>query len=109
MEGGTLVREARRRAGLTQRELASRAGITQPTVARIEKGISDPGLEMIRRLTRLCGLDLNVRLVEWDTTDWAVALTNLRLDREARIRQHASALRFASAGRRALADTRAHA
>ncbi len=37
MEGaGSIIREARRAAGITQAELARRMGITQPSVARIE-------------------------------------------------------------------------
>ena len=37
MGAGTILREARRRAGLTQRELARMAGVPQPAVSRIER------------------------------------------------------------------------
>ena len=36
--GADLIREARKRAGLTQRELAERAATTQSSVARWESG-----------------------------------------------------------------------
>ena len=39
---GRMVRDARRRAGLTQRQLAAKAGIPQETIARIERGRADP-------------------------------------------------------------------
>ena len=37
MTAGELLREARRRAGLTQREVAARAGTSQPAIAAIER------------------------------------------------------------------------
>ena len=107
MEGGILVKEARKRAGLTQRQLAERTGLTQPTIARIEGGVSDPGLATVERLVRACGLDLRVRLVEADDADWTLAAANLRMQPEARARHHASAVRFVGAGRRALQEARA--
>jgi transcriptional regulator with XRE-family HTH domain len=47
---GRMVRYARRRAGLTQRELAAKAGIPQETIARIEKGRVDPRVGTLDRL-----------------------------------------------------------
>jgi AcrR family transcriptional regulator/DNA-binding XRE family transcriptional regulator len=62
--GGTLIREARLRAGLTQAELAARAGTGQPSIARWETGTSSMKLDDVLRLIRLCGLDLECSLVE---------------------------------------------
>ncbi|CAN5334948.1 hypothetical protein BH20ACT5_BH20ACT5_08820 [soil metagenome] len=67
--GGDLIREARRRAGLTQRELAERAGTTQSAVARAESGRVDPGFETVRRLMRHCGFNLLVALDPYDDSD----------------------------------------
>src|SRR5436309_15783815 len=53
-----VLREARRRAGLTQRELAERAGLPQSTIGRIEAGSIDPRASTLRRLLRACGSDL---------------------------------------------------
>lgn len=55
-----MLRWARRRAKLTQRELAARTGIPQSTIARIESG-TDPHLATLSRLLRACGHDLEVR------------------------------------------------
>ncbi len=101
------MREARRRAGMTQRRLAGLAGVSQPTIARIESGATTPGLGEVARLVAACGLDLRVAIVERDDSDWSVASANLRLDPDARVHQHQAALRFARAGREALADARA--
>jgi transcriptional regulator with XRE-family HTH domain len=64
--GGDLIKEARRRAGLTQAELAERAGTTQSAIARWERGLVDPGFDKVRQLLRLCGLALYVQLEPWE-------------------------------------------
>ena len=101
-----MVREARRRAGLTQRKLAGFVGVSQPTVARIESGATQPTVELVDRLIHACGLELRVELTERDDADWSVASANLRLDPGARVRQHQAALRFARAGQNAMNDVR---
>ena len=55
---GRMVRHARRRAGLTQRQLAARAGIPQETIARIEKGRTDPRVSTLDRLLEAAGFGL---------------------------------------------------
>ena len=107
MDARTIVIEARRRAGLTQRRLAALAGVSQPTVARIESGVTEPTVALMDRLVEACGLDLRVSITERDDSDWSVASGNLRLDPDARVRQHQAALQFARAGRSAMFDVRA--
>jgi transcriptional regulator with XRE-family HTH domain len=60
MRAGTILREARTRAGLTQRELASRVGVPQPAVSRIERDRVSPRLETLDVLLRGCGLALDL-------------------------------------------------
>lgn len=57
-----LCREARRRAGLTQRELAIQARVSPSTVARIERGRMEPTLDLLLRLVHACGLDIRMNL-----------------------------------------------
>jgi transcriptional regulator with XRE-family HTH domain len=71
--GNDLVREARKRAGLSQRDLAERAATTQSAIARIETGRTTPSFDAVLRLVRLCGLDLDIMLVERDDSDWIQA------------------------------------
>lgn len=101
--GNDLVREARKRADLTQRELAGRAGTTQSAIARIETARSTPSFDAVLRLVRLCGLDLDLMLIERDDADWAQARELLELNPTQRLERHAravSALReFQRAGR----------
>lgn len=57
-----LLIEARRRAGISQRELARRAGTSQAAVARIERARQSPSAATLRRLIAACGVDLLVDL-----------------------------------------------
>ena len=99
--GGDLVREARRRAGLSQRQLAERADTVQPVVARWESGRTAISFDDVRRLVRLCGYDVEIMLVPLDDSDIAQArrLADLtgeeRLDRHARVTRQLAALREA--------------
>lgn len=58
-----LLREARVRAKLNQRQLAQRAGSTQSVVARIETGEVSPRWDTVVRLLRVAGFDLAAHLV----------------------------------------------
>jgi len=70
MHGGHLIREARRRAGLTQAELAERISTAQPNVARWESADMSPTVDVLSRVIRACGLDLLVRLVPRESGEW---------------------------------------
>ncbi|MEA2522666.1 MAG: hypothetical protein QOI81_2312 [Actinomycetota bacterium] len=107
MRGGTFIREARRRAGLSQRELAGRLGTTQSAIARLERGRAEPSFARVGEALQACGLDLVPQLLPLDEADWSVASVNLGVDPDTRVRRHQAALRFAVAGRAALADARA--
>lgn len=72
--GGELVREARKRARMTQQELASAAGTTQSAIARLESGRNSPALEDVERMLRLCGFKLIVQLAPYDDSDLRQAL-----------------------------------
>lgn len=57
---GRMVREARARARLTQRQLAAKSGIPQETIARIERGRADPRVKTLDRLLEACEFGLEV-------------------------------------------------
>jgi transcriptional regulator with XRE-family HTH domain len=102
--GGDLIREARRRAGLTQAELADRAGTAQPAIARLESGRTAVSLDDVVRLVRLCGLNVELQIVESDDSDLAQAARlaplsgQQRLDRHARLARQLKKLRAAGSG-----------
>lgn len=88
---------------MSQVELAERLGTTQSAIARLERGRSEPSFSKVVAAARVCGIELVPRLVDVDDADWSVASTNLDLSVDARVRRHRTALRFALAGRKALA------
>lgn len=55
-----LLRTARERASLSQRELAARAHVTQATVARIESSAANPSIQTLQRLLNAAGCALRV-------------------------------------------------
>ena len=98
-----IVQEARRRAGLTQRELAARAGTSQSAIARIERGRQIPSVETLQRILRACDLELQLRVVERDTTQDSAILASLALTPDERLEQLEQLAQFILAGREALA------
>ena len=95
----SLLREARARAGLSQRELAKRAGTTQCTVARIELGQASPKGGTLRRLLAAAGFDLEATLVEKPVLDRQLlddVPRILSLSPEDRLREVANLNRFAA-------------
>lgn len=58
MAAADLLRSARTRARLTQRELARRTGVSQGTIARVETGETEPRLDTLEQLLAACGMSL---------------------------------------------------
>jgi transcriptional regulator with XRE-family HTH domain len=68
-----LIREARKRAGLSQAELAARLGRPQSSVARWESGLRTPSLEVVRDVARACELELRFGFARIDDSyDWLI-------------------------------------
>jgi hypothetical protein len=57
---GALLRQARRRAGLSQVELASQAGVTQSVISAYESGQRQPSIPALARLIEAAGLELTL-------------------------------------------------
>ncbi len=76
-----LLREARRRAGLSQAELGRRAGVTQSVVSAYESGARQPSVPMLARLVAATGSELDMRLVEPATKEPASGVLGERVDR----------------------------
>jgi len=55
MDAARVLRQARRRTGLTQRQLAERAGVPQSQIAKIESGAVVPRVDTLDRLLEACG------------------------------------------------------
>ena len=66
IKAATIIREARKRRGITQGELARRLGTTQSAVGRLETGRTAPRLETVFAAVQACGFDLHFSLSEQD-------------------------------------------
>lgn len=99
--GPDLVREARKRAGLTQAELARRVGSTQPAIARLESGRVQPTFDRVVELLRACGFDLLLQLEPRDSSDWAQARDRLARTVDDRVAENERGLAFAAELRKA--------
>ncbi len=90
MVSASLLVQARRSAGLSQRALGTRAGVAQQEIARYERGRVTPSLERLQALIAACGLELTFGLARADDSydeqiAAALALTPaLRLQRAVR-------------------------
>jgi len=62
VEVAELVREARRRSGLTIRQLARRAGTSHSAIAAYESGAKSPNTTTLARIAEACGFSLRCEL-----------------------------------------------
>jgi len=101
-DAAMIVRTARERAGLTQRDLARRARTAQSVVARIELGETSPSWSTLVRLLKAAGFALSTTLrrtrIDPQLLDDVPRI--LALSPEDRLREVAQVSRFLSAARR---------
>jgi transcriptional regulator with XRE-family HTH domain len=60
MSAATYVNQARRAAGLSQREVSRRTGVPQSAIARIERGQQVPRADTLEKLLKACGFELRM-------------------------------------------------
>jgi len=60
VDPGSLLRYARDKARLSQRELSRRAGVSQTTISLIEDGKTSPRFSTLDRLLDICGFELEI-------------------------------------------------
>ena len=56
-----LVITARERAGLTQKELAAKSGLTQSNISNIEKGVTHPTIDSLKKIADATGRRLVIQ------------------------------------------------
>jgi transcriptional regulator with XRE-family HTH domain len=79
-----LLRLARDKAGLTQRQLASLAGVSQQAISAYETGRKEPTFATVDRLLAAAGFEMRVRLEPIDDHDRSVEAFVRSLPDEAR-------------------------
>jgi transcriptional regulator with XRE-family HTH domain len=113
MTPGSLVKEARTAAGLTQAELARRAGTTQSAIARLEADEVSPRWDTVLSLVNAAGGRLEITLDTLspgaggeedviDEHDWSIIERNLSLTPDQRLDKATKAANFVLEGRRAM-------
>lgn len=91
MTPGQLLRDARRRHGLTQAQLAARARTSQAAISRIERGLVSPSVSTLGTLLDLLGeeLELSAQPIDYGH-DRTLFQDNLRYTPQERIERQAS-------------------
>ncbi len=72
MTAGELLREARKRHGLTQRQLAARARTSQAAISRIERDLVSPSVATLAELLWMMNEEL---VLDAKSVDWGFDLT----------------------------------
>jgi transcriptional regulator with XRE-family HTH domain len=102
LDAAGLLREARARAGLSQRALAGRAGTSQSVIARIEKGQVSPSTDTLVKLLAAAGFEAWTELLP-RPTETSHMLDDvrriLRLTPEQRLIEVRNASRFVTSAR----------
>lgn len=94
---GNVLRIARARAGLSQRELAEIAHVPQSTIARIESGARQPSLPVLARILAAVDLELRISLDAYDSHDDVLDAQDARLMPAERAARHHAQADFAAA------------
>lgn len=84
MVPAALLKLARRKKNLSQRELARLAGVRQPTIAEIESGRRQPSWPLLCKILAAADLEPRVQLAPYDDHDDVLDATTARLTAEQR-------------------------
>jgi transcriptional regulator with XRE-family HTH domain len=95
MEPSTLIRGARRAAGLTQLDLARRLGRSQSEVARLEAPGSNPTVETLKRALAATGHAIEASVVRDAGIDETMIAADLAVPPDQRLRNFESFYAFA--------------
>jgi transcriptional regulator with XRE-family HTH domain len=91
MTAAQLLREIRRRHGITQAQLAARARTSQAAISRIERGLVSPTVETLATLLDLMGEELSLGAEPIDYGhDRPMIRNNLQHSPQERIERQAS-------------------
>src|SRR5262249_5959228 len=66
---GAGIRRERSRQGLTLAQLADRAGLTASAISQIERGVTDPSVSSLRRISSALGVPFFQFLVQSESPD----------------------------------------
>src|SRR3954454_16939786 len=93
----SLLRLARLRRGLSQRQLAELAGVPQSTIGRIETFRQQPTLPLLARLLAAAEFELRTRIEDYDNHDDVLDARRSRMSSTQQRRLRRAQDRFAAA------------
>lgn len=70
MTTGELIRDARKKKGLTQKELGERLGISDVSIAQWENGLRNPRLETRQKLAKALDMDVTALMSDNEKQDY---------------------------------------
>ena len=63
MEITRALMNARIKANMTQSELSAKSGISQADISRLERGLRNPSLSLLKRLAEAMGTELKIQFI----------------------------------------------
>ena len=60
------IKQSRRRLGLSQEALASQADVDRTYVSQLERGVANPSILILQRISIVLGMDLSINLQRTD-------------------------------------------
>ena len=66
------LRELRKKSGMTQEQVAQKIGVTRQTISSYESGRTEPGLDILKELSRVYGVEISELLIDNDQLDRTV-------------------------------------
>jgi len=83
MTTGKQIRNARRRAGLTQKELGEKLNVSQSAIGQFENENSNPNLKTIRKIADALNIPISELVDDWGQfsqeemlSDWGEAIVD---------------------------------
>jgi transcriptional regulator with XRE-family HTH domain len=87
-DAASLLKDARRKAGLTQAELARRLGVSQAAISKLERPGANPAVETLDRALRATGQRLKLGANPWRSgVDETLIAQQLRMSPDQRLAQ----------------------
>ena len=81
-----IIRELRKKKGISQKVLAIELSVSQPTVCDWEKGVKIPGSENLKKLANYFGVSIDYLLGRNENDDLQIEKLTAEYDRELRKR-----------------------
>lgn len=69
MTTGELIKAARKKAGMTQKELGAKIGVAYQTIAQWENDLRNPKLDTLQRIASALGIPVQDLISDWEAVD----------------------------------------